>query len=141
MTQSLQIRKGGYTCLRHNECRDTLATFVGEISHNVEIEPKLQSLERERAHNKTTSTEYGAPLDIKASGIWGGRLIKHFHVNIFGHHAKFYQKSTSDAYKHHKMLKHKYKQKILVMEHSSFIPLIFACTGGASPCSTESYSN
>ena len=31
----------------------------------------------------------------------------------------------------------KYQQRILDVEHSSFVPLIFACTGGAAPGSTK----
>ena len=31
----------------------------------------------------------------------------------------------------------KYQRRILDVEHSSFVPLIFACTGGAAPGSTK----
>ena len=64
LTHFLHCPKGGYTHLRHNEIRDTLATLLDEVCHDVEIEPKLQSLEGESFHNKTTNTEYDARLDI-----------------------------------------------------------------------------
>ena len=70
--------KGGYTRLRHNENRDTCATLVDEVCHDVEIEPKLQSLEGERFHNKTTTTEDDARLDIKEKGLWEGRFSRTF---------------------------------------------------------------
>ena len=78
LTHSLHCPKGGYTHLRHNETRDTLATLLDEVCHDVEIEPKLQSLEGESFHNKTTTTEDDARLDIKANGLWGGRFSRTF---------------------------------------------------------------
>ena len=51
LTQSLHCLKGGYTHLRHNGVRDTFATLLDEVCHDVEIEPKLQPLEAESFHN------------------------------------------------------------------------------------------
>ena len=73
LTHSLHCPKGGYTHRRHNETRDTFATLLYEVCHDVEIEPELQSLEGESFHNKTT-TENEARFDIKANGLWGGRF-------------------------------------------------------------------
>ena len=102
LTHSLHCPKGGYTQLRHNEIRDTLATLLDEVCHDVEIEPKLQSLEGESFHNKTTTTEDDARLDIKANGLWGGRFSRTvFDVKIFNPHAKSCPKTVSDAYKYH----------------------------------------
>ena len=72
LTHTLYCPKGGYTHLRHNGVRDTFATLLDEVCHDVEIEPKLQSLEGKSIHNKTTSAEDDARLDIKANGFWGG---------------------------------------------------------------------
>ena len=74
LTHSLNCLKGGYTRLRHNEICDTFATLLHEIFHDVEKDPKLQSLEGESFHNKTTTTEDDARLDIKANGIWQDRF-------------------------------------------------------------------
>ena len=38
LTHSLHCPKGGYTHLRHNESRDTFATLLDEVCHDVEIE-------------------------------------------------------------------------------------------------------
>ena len=69
LTQSLHCPKGGYTHLRHNENRDTFATLLDEECHDVEMKPKLQSLEGESFHNKTTTNEDGARLDVTANGL------------------------------------------------------------------------
>ena len=106
LTHSLHCPKGGYTHLRHNEIRDTFATLLDEKCHNVEIEAKLQSLEDESFHKKTTTTEDDARLDIKANGLWGGRFSRmFFDVKIFNPHAKSCPKTLSDAQKYHEYVK------------------------------------
>ena len=139
LTHSLHCTKGGYTHLRHNEIRDTYAKLLDEVCHDVEIEPKLQSLEGESFHNKTTTTEDDARLDIKANALWGGRFSPtFFDVKILNAHAKSCPKTISDSYKYHESVKTlKYQQLFLDVEHSSFVPLIFACTGGAALGSTK----
>ena len=89
--------------------------------------------------HKTTTTEDGARLDIKANGLWGGRFSRtFFDVKIFNPHAKSCPKTKFDAYKYHEsVITLKCQQRILDVEHSSFVPLIFACTGGAAPGSTK----
>ena len=106
MIHSLHCPKGGYTHLRHNEIRDTFDTFLDEVCHDVEIEPKLQSLEGKSVHNKTTTTEVDARLDIKANGLWGGRLSRTFFgVKIFNPDAKSCPKTISDAYNYYESVK------------------------------------
>ena len=136
LTHSLHCPKGGYTHLRHDEIRDTFAALLDEGCHDVEIEPKLQSLDDQSFHNKT---EDDARLDIKANGLWGGRFSRtFFDVKIFNPHAKSCPKTISDAYKYHESVRTlKYQQRVLDDEHSSFVPLIFACTERAAPGSTK----
>ena len=89
LTHTLHCPKGGYTHLRHNEVRDTFATLLDKVCHDVEREPKLQSLEGESFHNKTTTTEDDARLDVKANGLWRDRFSRFFFdVKIFNPHAK-----------------------------------------------------
>ena len=78
LTHSLHCPKEGYTHLRHKEIRDIYTILLDEESHDVELEPKLQSLEGENFHNETTTTEDDARLDIKANGLWGGRFSRTF---------------------------------------------------------------
>ena len=70
LTQSVHCSKGGYTRLRDSEIRDTFATLLDEICQDVEIEPKIYSLEGESFHNRTATTKGDAQLDIKASEPW-----------------------------------------------------------------------
>ena len=92
------------------------------VCHDVEIEPKLQSLEGESFHNKTTTTEDDARLVIKANGLWGGRFSRtFFDVKFFNPHAKSCPKTISDAYKYLERVKTlKYQQRILDVLYSLF---------------------
>ena len=120
LTHSLRRPRGGHANLRHNEVRYTFSTLLDEVCRDVELEPKLQSLEGECFHNKTTTTEDEARLDLKAKGLC--------------------PKTISDAYKYHDSVKTlKYQQRNLDVEHSSFVPLIFVRTGGAAPGSTKTF--
>ena len=48
------------------------------------------------------------------------------------------EETISDAYKHHESVKTlKYQQRILDVEHSSFVRLIFGCTVGGAPGSAK----
>ena len=71
----------------------------------------------------------------------GGQFSRtFFDVKIFNPHAKSCPKPISDAYKYPESVKTlKYQQTILDVEHSSFVPLIFACTGEAAPGSTKNH--
>ena len=44
-THALNCAKGGYTHLRQNEIREVFANLMDEVCHDVQIEPKLQSLD------------------------------------------------------------------------------------------------
>ena len=47
LTHALYCAKGGYTHLRQNEIRDVFANLMDDVCHDVQIEPKLQSLDGE----------------------------------------------------------------------------------------------
>ena len=78
VSHSLHCGKGGYTHMRHNEIRDTFAKILRDVCYDVEIEPKLQTLEGESFDHRTTCTEDEARLDIKASGLWNSRFCRTF---------------------------------------------------------------
>ena len=73
LTHALHCAKGGYTHLRRNEIRDVFANLMDDVCHDVQIEPKLQSLDGEIFSSNSTSYD-DARLDIKANGLWGSRF-------------------------------------------------------------------
>ena len=121
--------------MRHNEIRDTVVTLMSKVCFDVEIEPKLQSLQGESFINCSTPTDEDARLDVKTNGLWGSRFSRiFFDVKVFNPHTKTSRRLLKDAYKNHKPLKNSnYQQRALQVEQNSFCPLIFGCTGGAAP--------
>ena len=86
---------------------------MGDVCHDVQIEPKLQSLDGEIFASNSTTTDDDARLDIKANGLWGSRFNRtFFDVMIFNPHAKSCPKTIKDAYKYHESIKrNKYEER------------------------------
>ena len=61
---------GGFPTIHHNEIRDTTASLLAEVCHNVATEPTLQSLTWKRMIASTANSDDGARLDIRARGFW-----------------------------------------------------------------------
>ena len=112
---------------------------MDDVCHDVQIEPKLQSLDGEIFSSNSTASDDDARLDIKANGLWGSGFNRtFFDVKIFNPHAKSCPKTIKDAYKHHESIKqNKYEEQIRETEHSSFNALVFACSGGVGPSSSR----
>ena len=139
LTRALHCAKGVYMDLRHNENRDVFANLMNEVCHDVQIEPKLQSLDGEIFSSNSTTADDDARLDIKTNGLWGFRFNRtFFNVKIFNPHANRCPKTIKDACKYHDSIKrNKYEKRIRETEHSSFNALVFACSGGTGPSASR----
>ena len=139
LTHALHCAKGGYTHLRHNEIRDVFANLMDDVCHDVQIEPKLQTLDGKICSSNCTTTDDDARLDIKANGLWGSRFNRtFFDVKICNPHAKSCPKTIKDTYKYYESIKrNKYEERIRETERSSFNALSFACSGGAGPSASR----
>ena len=62
---------GGFPTIRHNEIRDLTANLLSEVCSDVDVEPALQSLDREPLQYATANQEDGAQLDAVARDFWG----------------------------------------------------------------------
>ena len=67
---ALSRKKGGFVAQRHDGVHSLLASFVGKVCTNVEVEPQLQPLHNERFNFRSTVTSPEARLDLKAGGFW-----------------------------------------------------------------------
>ena len=138
-SHALTCPTGGFTIIRHNEVRDLLANLLTEVCNNVAIEPHLQPLSGEVMLSRSASTEDNVRLDIAANGFWGGRFERaFFDVRVFNPYAPSNQNTQmATTYRHHEHEKRlKYEERIREVEHSSFVPFVLSCTGGAGPCAT-----
>ena len=67
---------------------------------------QLRSLEGEKFHNKTATTEDDARLNIKTNRLWGGQFSRtFFDVKISNSHAKSSHNTTSDSKKYNESVK------------------------------------
>ena len=104
-------------------------------------ELNLPPLEGESIDKKTTTTEYEARLDIKATGLWETGFIRPFLCEKFNPYAKSCPRTIKDAYKLYEAQKLlNYEQRIVEVENSSSNPLVFVTTGGAAPTASEARS-
>ena len=138
---ALQCPTGGFTITRHNEVRDLLAESLREVSTNVSVEPTLLPLTGEHLRLRSATTDSDARLDIAASGFYGGRFEQAlFDVRVFSPFASSNHGSLPAVYRRQEQEKRrKYGQRVREVEHASFVPLIFSCTGGAGPAATFFY--
>ena len=60
----LNIHKGEFPTIRHNEIRDVTANLLTEVCHEVQVEPGLQPISGERFQQASLNIEDGARLDM-----------------------------------------------------------------------------
>ncbi|XP_065893485.1 uncharacterized protein [Dysidea avara] len=132
---------GGLPTIRHNELRDITAGLLTELCHGVEVEPSLQPLSGESFRLRSANTENGARLDVVANGFWERGQNAYFDVKVFNPFAPTHCSiSLSQCYRRAELeKKRKYEERIREVEHGSFLPLIFSCTGGMGPLATVVY--
>lgn len=138
----LSCPRGGFPTIRHNEIRDITANLLTEVCNDVCVEPHLQQVTSEQLVGASANTQDGARLDIAANGLWGGRHERtFFDVRVFNPYAPSNRRNTPAAcYRSHEKLKKRaYEQRILDIEHSSFVPLVMSSTGGLGPAASSSY--
>ena len=118
---SLSCPKGGYPSIRHNEIRDFTAYLMTEVCHNVAVEPHLQPLSGETMVNASSIKQNGARLDVAADGFWGSMFERACYRN------------------HENAKKRAYDQRIREVEHGTFTPLVFSCTGSMGRAAVTTY--
>ena len=125
--------------LRHNGIRDIFGQLLTKVCPNVGIEPVLQPLSGETYLHRSTNTEDGARLDIRAQTFWDkSQRSTYFDVRVFNSHALSNCTSTTDAcYRRHEQEKRRsYEKRILEVEHGTFTPLVWSSSGGCGPSAT-----
>ena len=131
---ALSCPRGGFPTIRHNEVRDTFASWMSEICSGVTTEPYLQTLTSESLGGATAIRGDEARLDIVADGLWGGRRERtYFDVRVVNPYARSNRLESLPALyrRHEKMKRRAYDQRVREVEHATFVPLVFSLTGGA----------
>ena len=117
--------------MRHNQVRNLEASFLREVCHDVQLEPKLLPLTGETFRLKSTSTKSDARSDISARGVWRIMDKIFLDVRIFHEGNKSNSGPMNRVFlKHEDEKKRTYNQRIIEVEKSSFTPLVFSTSGG-----------
>jgi hypothetical protein len=126
------LQKGGFVSIRHNSIRNTTATLLKEVCHDVRVEPNLLKLTGEEFCEKTSNLKDEARADVCARGFWTTGQMAFFDVRVFNPIAKRYSnQELSKTYEiNEKEKKKQYNERILQVEHGSFTPLVMSATGG-----------
>ena len=104
--------------------------------------PTLQPLNGESFPLRSTNTEEGARLDIRAQNFWDtSKRNAFFDVRVFNSHASSNSKSTTKAcYRRHEREKRReYERRVLEVEHGTFTPLVLSTSGGWGPSATVAF--
>lgn len=132
---ALSCHLGGYVIQRHNNIRDTLATMMREVCHDVSTEPQLIDVSEESVDlPRSTITGNEARADISARGFWQRYQRAFFDVKVCNLLAPSYRaKSINTSLSaQEKRKKSAYNQRILEVERGTFTPLVFGATGGVA---------
>ena len=112
-----------------------------EVCKDVRVEPQLQQLTGEYLQHSTAAGNE-VKLDVSARGFWQAGQMTLLDVRVFNPNAKRYANiGISKAYEiNEKEKKKTYNERILQVEHGSFITLIMSATGGMSHECKKFYS-
>ena len=136
---------GGFPSIRHNEFRDITAELLTEVCHSVGVEPTLQPLTGEQL-----SYRYLLILRMEPTWMWLLRgfgiidrnltlmlrfstpwlLLMVLHTSL----SQCYICRWAELEK-----RRMYEERIQQIEHGSFTPLVFSCSGGIGPLATIVY--
>ena len=119
--------------MRHNAIRDTEASLMKEVAKDVETEPHLLPVGNTQP-KAGSNIQTKARLDISARGIWSSQERTFFDVRVTHPHAPSNVGKALDVLlldnEKEKMVK--YNDRVLQVEKSSFVPLVFSTSGAMS---------
>ena len=129
---ALSCKTGGYSIMRHNSIRDTIAGMLGEVLKDVSTEPMLTPLSGETFHRKATTIDPEARADVAARGFWSKGVKMFADVRVFNPLAPSYRSSSQKALyqRFENEKKNKYAERIIQIERGTFTPLVFSTLGG-----------
>ena len=124
-------KRGGFVIQRHNELRDIEAELLNMVCSDVQTEPVLQDITGEQL-SRGTNKAPEARLDIHARGFWERQRSAFFDVRVCHPNADSYHDlEPQQIYELHENEKKRlYGDRVIEVEHGTFIPLVFTTTGG-----------
>ena len=105
--------------------------MLSEVCQDIEIEPQLQPLTGENTSLQSANTEDSARLDVKARGFYRQDQCALFDIRVAHLNARSNRALSTDQILRHaeSEKKRSYNQRVILMEHETFTPLIFGTNG------------
>ena len=132
VSHALTCKKGGFIHERHDNVKDTLTKLLSRVCKDVQSEPHLIPITKERFDLKSANCTDEARLDIKAKGFWTRGQTAYFDVRIT--HVNSSNQAglpTAKIFRNHELAKRReYLQRVLDVENGAFTPLVFGTNGG-----------
>ncbi|KAG0700696.1 hypothetical protein GWK47_025513 [Chionoecetes opilio] len=116
--------------------------MLREVCRDVTTEPSLLPLNGEHVQYRTANTPNEARVDVSARGFWTRGHRAFMEIRIFDPMAACYQTIPLEA-AHQKNERDKirrYGDRIRIIDHDSFTPLVFTTSGGMGPKAKCFYS-
>ena len=135
---ALSCKKGGFVSWRHNHIRNIKSILLKEVYKDVRVEPQFQQITGEYLQRSTTAGNE-VRLDISTRGFWQVGQMAFLDVRVFNPNAKRYANIELNEI-NEKEKKKTYNERILQVEHESFITLVMLATGGMSRECKKFYS-
>ena len=139
---AMTCKTGGFVCMRHDEVRDITAQMLGEVCHDVRVEPPLLPTAGRTFELASANTADDARLDISANGFWVRGQRAFFDVRIFNpmaHSNRDLELKAAHKRSENQKIR-EYGERILEVEQGSFTPLVFTTSGGLAPKALTFYS-
>ena len=134
VNHALSCAKGGYTIMRHDRVRDTVAEILSYAGvKGVEIERLLQPCDEftnQLKHWNNTAPD--ARMDVVGTGLWQPDQQVFLDVRVIHpNSASYISKEPANLYREHEQRKKRdYLRRVQLVEGGAFVPLITSTTGG-----------
>ena len=132
INHALNCHLGGFINICHNEIRNFIGGMISRVQNDVQIEPELQPLHDEQFHLASTLTADQAKPDVRARGFYSAGQQAYFDVKVLDPNAESYSKLPMKIVydRAEKQKIQAYNDRIVNVEHGTFVPLIFSTSGG-----------
>ena len=117
--------------MRHNAVRNTEAALMDEVAKDVQLEPSLLPTGNTELP-AGSNVQNQARLDISARGIWSSNERTMFDVRITHPYCNSNIKKPLDSLldENEKEKMRQYNARVLEVEKSTFVPLVYTTNGG-----------
>ena len=135
INHALNCHLGGFINIRHDEIRNFIGGMISRVqNYDVQIDLELQPLHDEQLYFASTLSDVQARPDVRARGFYNYRAGQqaYFDIKVLNPNAESYSKLPMKiVYDRAEIQKVRaYNDRIVNVEHGTFVPLIFSTSGG-----------